>query len=173
MTKKVYKVYGEFLCSKCGTITFQQFYVDNKENIPQLHITCECGAEVEQYIPLSMRSIIISLAKKGYKIRMINEPTLGIVLNHKLNIEDKSFPKLPYEFTYNTTEPEGDIICNERMQVGDFEGLNKDTYIKEAIENLLDWTTQLPTIDNGKYVKKKEIISLIKEEDTDDKNGSI
>lgn len=164
MNKKVYKVYGEFICSNCGTITFQQFLINDINNIPPLHIICECGKRVEQYIPSSMRKIIMSLARKGYKIRMINEPTLGIVLNHKLNIEDKSFPKLPYEFTYNTTEPEGDIIANQRIQVGDFEGLNKEIYIKEAIENLLDWTTQLPTVDTGKYIKNDNIISLIDKE---------
>lgn len=145
------RCYGEFLCSKCGRITKEKFEIDTTDDIDQLYIECHCGKHVEQFIPTSMRDIILSLASKGYKMKMIMPATLGIVFNHRVDINDKKYPQLPYEFSYDMTEEEGDIICNQRMQYEDYEGLDKDAYIKEATQNLQDWADNMPFIEHGVY----------------------
>ena len=97
-----------------------------------------------------MRTALLTLASKGYRVSLINTGTLAIILNEKLDL--KSLPELPFEFSYDTTEKDVDIIMNARMAADNFEGLDKDQYIKEAIENLTDWCRALPVIKDGEYI---------------------
>lgn len=158
------KCFGEFICANCGRVIKKSFEVPQVESAEELNkfydslgVQCECGLFVQQYIPVEMRSALLSLASKGYKVSLINTGTLAIILNEKLDLSQ--LPELPYEFTYDTTEPEGDIIMNARMAAQDFEGLDEEQYIKEAIENLTDWCRDLPLIKHGEY------IDLTKEEE--------
>lgn len=140
------KCFGEFVCSKCGAIIKQKFDI-KPEEIGSLYVDCPiCGKHVETYIPTKMRAPIMNLASKGYKMRMFNEKTLAIVLNMK--IDPETLPRLPHEFIYNTLEPEGDIIVNDRLASKDgYEG-----YYEKALENLYDFCTTLPTISDGVYL---------------------
>ena len=47
------------------------------------------------------------------------------------------------------TEDIGDIILNERLKADDFDGLDKDEYIKEALDNLLKWVQNLDIVNNN------------------------
>ena len=160
------KCFGEFLCANCGRVIKQSFTVPRIETSEELEkfydnlgVECECGMFVQQYIPVQMRTALLTLASKGYRVSLINTGTLAIILNEKLDLE--SLPELPFEFSYDTTEKDVDIIMNARMAADDFEGLDKDQYIKEAIENLTDWCRTLPVIKDGEY------IDLTKEESND------
>ena len=160
------KCFGEFLCANCGRVIKQSFTVPPIETSKELEkfydslgVECECGMFVQQYIPVQMRTALLTLASKGYRVSLINTGTLAIILNEKLDL--KSLPELPFEFSYDTTEKDVDIIMNARMAADDFEGLDKDQYIKEAIENLTDWCRALPVIKDGEY------IDLTKEESND------
>lgn len=160
------KCFGEFLCANCGRVIKQSFTVPPIETSEELEkfydnlgVECECGMFVQQYIPVQMRTALLTLASKGYRVSLINTGTLAIILNEKLDLE--SLPELPFEFSYDTTEKDVDIIMNARMAADDFEGLDKDQYIKEAVENLTDWCRALPVIKDGEY------IDLTKEESND------
>lgn len=150
MSEKKFKCFGEFICSNCGKVTKKKFILNSPEQIKDLYVDCTCGKHVEQYIPSSLREAILCLAAKGYKIFMTNEKTIGIVFNGRL--PEIPIESLPYEFTLNTTEEEGDILLNERCQYEDFEGVDEDEYRKQAIENLIDFCRTLPTIGDGEYV---------------------
>ena len=152
------KCFGEFVCSSCGRVTKQKFAFSDESQINNLGITCGCGKYVETFIPVSMREPILCLAQKGYKMKMFNEPTLGIVLAHKLDIS--KLPELPYEFSYDTTEEDVDIIMNARMANNDYEGIDKEEYIANSILNLLDFCRLLPTLSDGEYIENEEEIDL-------------
>ena len=159
------KCYGEFLCANCGRVIKQSFTIPDdittadelQKFYDHLGVECKCGMTVQQYIPVQMRTALLTLASKGYKVSLINTGTLAIILNEKLDVD--KLPELPYEFTYDTTEAEGDIIMNARMAANDYEGLDKDQYIKEAIENLTDWCRELPTIKDGEYIDLTKEVS--------------
>lgn len=158
------KCYGEFICSNCGAITKKSFDINSEEDIENLFSICICGKEVRRYIPTSIRSAILCLAQKGYKIRMIYEDTMGIAFVPKQDIHDVKFPKdLPYEFSYDTTEEEADIIVNARLAERDFEGIDEKQYRKEAAQNLFDWVSKLPVIDNNTlYIDRTKEKSSVK-----------
>ena len=152
------KCFGEFVCSSCGRVTKQKFAFSDESQINNLGITCGCGKYVETFIPVSMREPILCLAQKGYKMKMFNESTLGIVLAHKLDVS--KLPELPYEFSYDATEEDVDIIMNARMANNDYEGIDKDKYIADSIWNLLDFCRALPTLSDGEYIVNEEEIDL-------------
>ena len=164
------KCYGEFLCANCGRVIKKSFTIPQVETAEELEkfydslgVQCDCGLFVQQYIPVVMRDALLALAAKGYKISLINTRTVGIVFNHKLTEDElNALPELPYEFSYDMTEPEGDIMMNARIAAMDFEGLDEEEYYKQAIENFTDWCRQLPAISDGEY------IDLTKEEEYND-----
>ena len=103
------KCFGEFLCANCGRVIKQSFTVPPIETSKELEkfydnlgVECECGMFVQQYIPVQMRTALLTLASKGYRVSLINTGTLAIILNEKLDLE--SLPELPFEFSYDTTE---------------------------------------------------------------------
>lgn len=159
MNKDLITIYGDFLCYRCGTLTKSKILLDKKDvdaMIPHLGVICPtCGQKVMQYIPDEMKNGLYSLAYKGYHISNINTKTVGVIFNH-LPEDDrfmnaiKSIP-LPYEFVLDASGDGGVSIANERICYQDFEGLDKDKYYKEAIENFTDWATSLPML-NGAWL---------------------
>ena len=140
------KCYGDFVCSRCATIAHKSFEIEKPEDASGLGITCpHCGKEnVQVVIPSCMKDIIKNMTFKGYKILAINAKTLCIVISGRY--ENVELHNIPSEFVLDCTEPEGDIIINGRLQADDFEGLDKDEYIKEAIDNIYNWVRKLPEV---------------------------
>ena len=153
------KCYGDFVCSECATIAHKSFEIEKPEDASGLSITCpHCGKEnVQVVIPSNMIDIIKLMTIKGYKILVINGKTLCIVIKGRykgIELED-----LPHEFILDCTESDGDIIINGRLRADDFEGIDKEQYIKDAVDNLLNWVRKLPEVGEGRYINMDEVKS--------------
>ena len=151
------KCYANFVCSDCATMIYDMFeYTDIHEAINH-SITCPiCGRKnVETTAPDSMKDIILLLLQKGYHVFNIYEKTLCIVIKGRF----ENIGKLPDEFTLDRTEDIGDIIVNDRMRANDFEGIDKEQYIKDAVDNLLNWVRKLPEVGEGRYINMDEVES--------------
>ena len=160
------KCYGYFVCSKCCTISHKSFEIEKEEDVKELSITCPtCGKEVETTIPSDMMVIIRSMANKGYHITNIIPHTLGISFYPK--VENLTAEMIPEEFAYDTTEPDQDIIVNDRMRANDFEGIDEAEYRNEAKMRLLSFARNLPQIGMGMEVDldKPQEINMFDEEE--------
>lgn len=139
------KCNGDFVCTKCRTMTHEVFDVETEEEATHLSITCpNCGKEnVQLIIPTIMKETIEILLSKGYHVFNINSSTLSIIFDNKdlVNVETS-----PSEFIVDTTDKRFDVIFNERMRVRDYEGFDENVYRTVAYRNLLNWAKDLKTI---------------------------
>lgn len=141
------KCFANYVCSKCATMINDTFeYNTVKEALNHTIICPVCKRKgVQTTSPESMKQIILLLLQKGYHVFNIYENTLCIVIMGRF----ENIGKLPDEFTLDRTEDIGDIILNERLKADDFDGLDKDEYIKEALDNLLKWVQNLDIVNNN------------------------
>lgn len=141
------KCYANYVCSECATMINDTFEYNTIKEALKHSITCPiCGRKgVQTTAPDSMKHIVLLLLQKGYYVFNIYENTLCIVIKGRF----EKINNIPNEFTLDRTENIGDIILNERMKANDFEGLDKDEYIKKAIDNLYAWVQTLDTVNDN------------------------
>ena len=149
------KCYADYVCSKCCTMTHVIFEYETTRDALLHTITCpHCGRKgVQTSAPTNMKAIIKILLNKGYHVFNIYEKTLCIVVADRFECDPST---LPNEFILDKTEDIGDIIVNGRLKADDFEGIDKEQYVKESIINLMNWVRELPTIGEGRYIDLTE-----------------
>lgn len=140
-------------CKDCGAALHKTIYGETEDDIFNAKIICTCGAEngTHRCVPTNLWKTVVSLSLKGYKIANVFPNNLTIQFNGEFfrNLKNLEDLKLPHEFTLDTSEEKYDLLYNERIQLDDFEGLDKDEYFKKSYDELEKFADNLPPVGAG------------------------
>lgn len=166
-----YQVYGQFICTECGSITHQKFLFEDRDDAACLNISTvdssriesrdsdltvtnvglytNCKACGKEHITITPSKKMLATAKllasKGYHINMLYQDSLSVILNDDVVLPEGV--KIPKEFVLDTSVPGKTLIYNGRMSADDWEGIdNIEEYKEEALFNLYGFVFNLPTI---------------------------